>query len=83
MQEDKLTYGVELEDGFNFVRYSFWVQPRTAASAVVHYSVDCQMRHQDVYQPSERLACMMAKQDGLLVKRLKSHIESSHPVQCF
>lgn len=92
MQERALAYGVCMDDGFNKVQYTFEVEPLDACTCRVAATVDCRTRlhfsGSELCQPSERLACMMANQDGLLVKRLKHHIESSHnmepalPVQC-
>ena len=77
-----------MDDGFNRVFYLFEVTENGANCCKVSYTVDCrnvpQGRNQ-LYasQPSERLARLMAKQDGQLVKRLKAHIESNLAVQCF
>jgi hypothetical protein len=85
-----MTYKVVMDDGFNRVFYSFEVQPLGPDSCLVNFCMDCRhVRDGQVAnaqcQPSERLARMMAKQDGMLVKRLKAHVEStsSATVQCF
>jgi hypothetical protein len=92
-----LTYRVVMDDGFNRVFYSFEVQPLGPQACAVNFCVDCRAVFEDggghtadgnasQCQPSERLARMMAKQDGMLVKRLKAHVESTAPsatVQCF
>jgi hypothetical protein len=86
-----LTYRVVMDDGFNRVFYSFEVQPIGPQACAVAFRVDCRAVREaggvnPMCQPSERLARMMAKQDGLLVKRLKAHVESaaaSATVQCF
>ena len=77
-----------MDDGFNQVFYLFEVTDNGASSCQVSCSVDCRnvlqgMNQLYASQPSERLARLMAKQDGQLVKRLKAHIESNLTVQCF
>ena len=77
-----------MDDGFNRVFYLFEVEENGANCCQVSYSVDCRnvlqgMNQIYASQPSERLARLMAKQDGQLVKRLKAHIESNSTVQCF
>ena len=76
-----------MDDGFNRVFYRFEVKDLGSTSCIVSYHVDCRHVREGsnklfISQPSERLARMMAKQDGLLVKRLKAHIESSSVVRC-
>lgn len=94
-----LTYRVVMDDGFNRVFYSFAVQPLGGQACAVNFRVDCRavreagagsqgpVAPECACQPSERLARMMAKQDGMLVKRLKAHVEASsaasEAVQCF
>ena len=80
-------FKVCLDDGFNRVFYLFEVKDSGASSCQVSYCVDCRnvlpgMNQLYASQPSERLARLMAKQDGQLVKRLKAHIESSSTVRC-
>lgn len=88
LQAQSKVFKVCMDDGFNRVFYFFKVEDHGADSCLVSYCVDCRSVLQGLNQlyasqPSERLARMMAKQDGQLVKRLKAHIESSAPVRCF
>lgn len=83
-----MIFKVCMDDGFNRVFYHFEVKEWDRGCCKVTYRVDCRHVREGnnnlfVSQPSERLARMMAKQDGQLVKRLKAHIESSSAVQCF
>lgn len=76
-----------MDDGFNRVFYKFAVQECGPDCCQVSYHVDCRHVREGSNQfiasePSERLARMMAKEDGQLVKRLKAHIESGSVVSC-
>lgn len=76
-----------MNDGFNMVFYHFTVKDCGPECCQVSYNVDCRLitdsgSQTAAAQPSERLARMMAKQDGQLVKCLKAHIESSSAVPC-
>ncbi len=88
MQVDLKVFKVCMDDGFNRVFYLFEVKDCGANTCQVSYCVDCRnvlqgMNQLYSSQPSERLARLMAKQDGQLVKRLKAHIESNSAVRCF
>jgi hypothetical protein len=80
--EEPSHYSVVMDDGANVVQYSFTLRDSTAPDTCeVSYCVECHTRFSSsASQPSERLARMMEKQDGALVKRLKQHIEAGHTV---
>ncbi len=67
-----------MDDAYNVAKYTFLLTPNGTGGTRVSFAVDCYLRlSADATSASEKLARMMQKQDGALVQRLKTYVESA------
>jgi hypothetical protein len=71
-----------MDDMYNVAKYTFLLQADASGGTRVSFAVDCYMRlSPDAPSASVKLARMMEKNDGALVQRLKTYVESVPDVQ--
>eukprot|EP00884_Botryococcus_braunii_P003092 jgi/Botrbrau1/12784/Bobra.117_1s0003.1 len=71
-----------MDDMYNVAKYTFLLHPDASGGTRVSFAVDCYMRlSPDATSASVKLARMMEKNDGALVQRLKTYVESVPDIQ--